>query len=647
MSREAPPDLSTGTGTGQPHDPAQGGPKPPEEPHSPMWLMLPLVALALPWVYRVVQLESVNQALRVRFERDILEPIWMASSVGAAIALVAFMQLRRRGRTIWVVMDLVAGSLPWVVSLAAQSVTGISSNGARYRAADNLIYGIPSPYSAVLQGAIMGEARGLGALMSASLWWAAACGMLVQSGRGPRAAEGMRGAGLVVVCLPAWALAYLFVGSGSQLAWVAALWLSACTAYIGLRSSSAQRPMAAAGMVLASMVAVALTTTATCEGLERSLVTMGQDRTATYTMLGALLDASWAAPFALLLAAALVAGWLFDRRGVASGVALAVACLGMTVLDRAGTQQAWERLVPEPWPPWDGVRVQPLPLQSERVVQERRRPPMTLILSAGALQSSEGQVLAPLSEREAVISVLASAEQAAWVAPDGTAIGERLAIAPAREDAYYPPPLCSGKVISLLIDRSVGMRDLRLFVEAAVRAEVSEIDLVGPAAPDAAELLRRASALAQDAGAAPAPGDPHARLDALLDTPLPPASGFPPADALRFDVRTATVRTPTRCNIALLGEDEGLVPNPSASPNDLGSPEDPESPEDPGDLGDFLEEPLGEQFNEMVEARAYLPPEPRALWLDPAADIVGVLLRSSAEADSQTQLIWVLDAPAP
>ena len=643
MSREAPPREAP---VDQLTLPA------PERPlHSAVWLALPLLGLALFVAYRLATGASLRELTRLDgYGRETLDSWRLTASGAAALMLMGFMAARRKGRELWVAADVVAGALPWVVALAAQSLVG------RRAEVDALsrggVWGGDALIERVVGTLVMHEVRGLGALVSGCLWGSAALAWLLPHFEKPR----WRGMGLAVVTLPLWGVAYGFPAEAGALPWLAAAFLSGVVALVGSQSSLAARQAGRSAVVLATLCVLALLTATQCATLPERAVTTREAYIVQHGTLLATLSAARLGAILALLPATLAARWI-TRRGDpapswAATVALVLAFVGMMTLDRVGSRVAQERLAPAPWPVWADVDVQPLPLAAG-VPATGDGPQPRFIVSAGALRDPGGVVLSPLDDVRAVARALSGSTTHAELTPDpwtmgagrrpprapepAAPVGERLAIV-ALDVAAEPLPVCRGARLSLLLDRSVTMADLRAVVSAALLAGVSELDLVGPLALSAAEKLRLADALRESGqeGALPLGGSDELRfVDATLALP---SLGVAALDALRYEVGATSVVTPSACwRAELLGEQEPDADEPVASPQADGP--------GPGELGG----PVGERLNEAPPESYDRPPAraPRALWLDPGRDVASFLLDTSSPDSRATIVMWALDPPAP
>lgn len=625
MSREAPPES-----------PPDVRVPPPEAHHAALWLALPLVALALPVAYRVVMEGDLEDALRVRFLSKNLELFWYAATLVSALVLVGFMAVRRRGRTVWPAMDVIVAVFPWVIALAAQSL----ASAERYRDYDRswdagvLPWGLVDPTEALVRALTMSEARGVGALVAAALCASAAVGMLLPNAGAPR----WRGAGLVIVTLPAWGVAYGFLSSGSVLPFIGAALLSGVVGFAGTQESPAARAAGRAAVLLAALAAIALNVAAACETIVASRPFETQDFFAAHARLYDTLRAARLSGIVMLVPALLARAWLthadLPRSSLGSRVLLAVALLGVVVLDEAGTRTALARIMPAAWPPWAHVEVTPLPLGEHAHFEERRSEPPRFILSAGELRDGSGRPVAPVSDAAALRAALASAPLVRWEAPSGAEQGERLAIMPAMDQAPTPAPLCPGRVVSVLLDRTASMADLRAFVAAAVVSGVVELDVAGPMAlwPQAKRALEQA---VRAAGLeASWPHGSHDELDYIRVAGALPATGFAPVDLQRQPLTAHTALLPSPCWLTQLA-------GPPAGPgSDAQSPLAPSTPEGTAELGERLNE-MPPDDARVIELRTV------GLWLDPALTAGDFLLAATMDTERDTRVIWTLEPPAP
>lgn len=626
MSREAPPDS--------PADPKVA---PPEEHHAILWLALPLIALGLPVAYRLALTGDLEDALRVRFVSNDLELFWYAACLVSAVALLGFMAARRRGRALWPAMDVIVGAFPWVVALAAQSLRGEPRYDA-YRSAgidEAFPWGLVDVTNVLVTGLTMSEARGVGALMSAALWASAAVGLLLPHAEAPR----WRGAGLVIVTLPAWAVACGFLSSGSVLPFLGAALLSGVVLFAGTQESPEARTSARASVLLASLVVIALDVSAVCETLvETRPFTVAQYFAVHGRLYDTLRAAQWGS-LVMLLPAMLAIGWLW-RRGdpptpLAGRVFLAVAVVGMPALDLAGTRLALARITPVEWPPWANLGVDALPLGEGANPTMRGRVPPRFILARGELRDDRGERVALLSDPAALRAALASASMARLGDPMGSERGERLAIVPqSYNDQAAVVSICPGRVVSLLLDRSLTMADLRTFVAAAVANEVVELDVVGPSVlgPDAALALQ--SAMRAAGAEATWPGGSEAERAHRRAAEALPATGFPPADLLRTPLDAHVALLPSPCWLAQLASAADLAPG-GLAPDGIAPSR-------------AIEDSLNEVLQEApMQMRRLEPAPPRALWLDPSRDVAAFLLDATASHSSADTVIWTLEPPAP
>ena len=644
MSREAPPreaplDIdSSADGLRN----GEGAPTPPKAPFSALWLGLPLLAWTVPFDYHMAAHGRVDINT---FGRGFMRSLWFGVSALSVLLLVSSMAARRKGRALWVAFDVMAGSLPWVVALAQQSIVSRQSAHPHWHDASRPLWGAESTLVHAFNALQMHEPRGLGALMSASLWAGAAVGWLLPTDN-PR----WRGATLLVVVLPVWGIAYSFSGDAGALPALGAGLLSVVLAITGTQTSVAARERGRAALVLATLALLALLVATVCD----AIVAMGMLERPGFlshhsTLLG-LLSAARLGAIVCLLPAALASRWLIQkgdaRPATAATVALLLAFVGVLGLDRVGTRMALERTTPEPSPPWAGADVHPLAVASGTDWQ-RSHAHQRFILSAGVLQDAQGQTVAPLSDPRR----LGDALQATFHARgprEGTSprdpleslgtersLGSRLAIvampaAPQRSD-------CPGPILTVLVDRSASMADLRAFVSAATTAGVSELDVAGPLALAVdekralAEVLRRAG---QDGAFPLGSTDELAYLDAMLALPR---LGVPALDALRLQAAASPVALPSACwRTTLLGEPDAAVPG-DTSPDGAR-----EQPQDPGEV------PPGEVVNEaMFDEAPVVRRPPVALWLDPARDVAAVLMESTTTRPGRESVIWLLDPPAP
>jgi hypothetical protein len=564
MSREAPPES-----------PPDVRVPPPDAHHAALWLALPLVGLALPVAYRVVMEGDLEDALQVNFVRNELEVFWYAATFVSALVLMGFMAARRRGRTVWPAMDVIVAVFPWVIALAAQSLVG----APRHRPWDNGVFpwGLVDPTNVLISGMAMAGDRGVGALVAAALCASAAVGLLLPHAEAPR----VRGAGLVIVTLPAWGVAYGFLSSGSVLPFIGAALLSGVVAFAGTQSSPAARSAGRAAVLLASLSAIALNVAAACETVVASRAFLAPDFFAAHARLYDTLRAAKLSSIVMLVPALLARAWLthadLPRPSLGSRLLLALALVGMVALDEAGTRMALARITPDPWPPWAHVEVTPLPLGEHARSAARRSEPPRFILVAGELRNGSGRRVARLSDAAALRAALASAPLVLWEAPVGAEQGERLAIMPAMDQAPTPAPLCPGRVVSVLLDRTVSMADLRTFVAAAVASGVVELDVAGPVvlSPEAKLALHQAVRAAGLEASSPLNSEDE--LDYTRVAGALPATGFAPLDMQRQPVAAHTALLPSPCWLTQLATQRG-----EAAP--------------PLDIGVFE---LGERLNEM------------------------------------------------
>lgn len=622
MSREAPPDS--------PPDPKVA---PTEEHHAILWMALPLVALGLPFAYRLAVSGSMSDALRINFVLNDLELAWFAASLTSALTLLGFMAARRRGRTVWPAMDVIVGAFPWVIALAAQSMRGGNNSVlARSMASyDVEPWGLVPSTEVLVTALTMCEERGIGALMTAALWASAAVSFFLPHADAPR----WRGASLVVVTLPAWGVAYGFGSSGSLLPFIGAAWLSGLVLFAGTQTSPAARSAGQTSVLLGALVVIALNVSAACEALVALPAFDAPSYFAVHARLYDTLRALKLSGFLLFLPAVLARVWLArsdDPPAESSGsrALLAVAVVSILVLDHAGTGLALSRVTPAEWPPWAGLDVEPMLLSDSASGASRRSATPRYILAAGELRNARGEQVARLSDAAAIQAELAQAPMARLDPRLGDEWGERLAIMPQLDQAPEPVPICHGRTLSVLLDRTLPMADLRAFVAAAVVSNVVELDVVGPAVftTDAKHALLEALRAAGQEGAWPTdPADERAYLQAARALP---ATGFAAADLSAQPATFHLALLPTPCWMTQLA---GAPPTAPASP--LGS--------QPGGAVQ-----AGEVLNEMpanyVEP---LPPgPPRALWLDPARDVQEFLLGATRERPNAA-VIWTLEAPAP
>lgn len=624
MSREAPPDS--------PADPKVA---PPEEHHAILWLALPLFALGLPVAYRLALTGDIEDALRVSFVSNDLELFWYAACLVSALALLGFMAARRRGRPLWPAMDVIVGGFPWVIALAAQSLRGEPRYDS-YRSAgidETFSWGLVDITDVLVTGLTMCEARGVGALMAAALWASAAVGLLLPHAETPR----WRGAGLVIVTLPAWGVAYGFLSSGSALPFIGAALLSAVVLFAGTQESPEARAAARASVLLASLAAIALNVSAACETLVETRPFTVAEYFAVHGRLYDTLRAARYGSIVMLLPALLAARWMW-RTGdpgtpLAGRLLLVMAVVGMPVLDAVGTHLALTRITPGEWPPWANVQVDPLPLGDGASSTMRRREPLRFILVEGELRDARGERLALLSDAAALRAALADAPMATLEDPTGIECGERLAIMPSYDQAAVIP-VCPGRVVSVLLDRSLRMADLRAFVAAAVANEVVELDVVGPSVlwPDAKLALQHALRAAGQEAAWPRGSNDE--RDYLRAAGSLPATGFGPADLQRAPLDAHVALLPSPCWLGQLGS--ATAPTPGELPPDGIAP----SPAVVDSLNEVLHEAA-------IQMRRLEPTPPRALWLDPSRDVAGFLLEATAPGSSGHTVIWTLEPPAP
>jgi hypothetical protein len=575
MSREAPPES-----------PPDVRVAPPEAHHAAVWLALPLVALALPVAYRLVVTGDLDDALRVRFVSREITRFWYAATFVSALVLTGFMAARRRGRTVWPAMDVMVAGFPWVIALAAQSLVAEPSQ-FYWEDGDNgvLPWGLIDVTHSLLLGMNMAEARGVGALVAAAFCASAAVGLLLPQAEAPR----LRGAGLVIVTLPAWGVTYGFLSSGSVLPFIGAALLSAVVAFAGTQSSPDARSAARAAVLLASLSAIALNVSAACETVVASRPFHAPDFFAAHARLYDTLRAAKLSGIVMLIPALLARAWLtpadLPRPSPGSRVLLALALVGMVALDEAGTRMALARITPDAWPPWAHVEVTPLPLGEDARSDVRRSEPPRYILAAGELRDASGQRVAQLSDAAALRAALASAPLAQREAPMGAELGERLAIMPVMDQAPTPAPLCPGRVVSVLLDRTVSMADLRAFVAAAVASGVVELDVVGPLvlSPAAKQALHQAVRAAGLEASWPLGSEDE--LDYTRVAGALPATGFAPLDLQRQPLTAHTALLPSPCWLTQL----------AGPPADSGS-EAPDQPT-PSTVPGTAE--LGERLNEM------------------------------------------------
>ena len=624
MSREAPPES-----------PPDVRVPPPEAHHAAVWLALPLVALALPVAYRLVVTGDLDDALRVRFVSRELTRFWYAATFVSALVLTGFMAARRRGRTVWPAMDVMVAVFPWVIALAAQSLVG-DPHQSYWEDGDNgvLPWGLIDVSHTLFLGMNMADARGVGALVAAALCASAAVGLLLPHAEAPR----LRGAGLVIVTLPAWGVAYGFLSSGSVLPFIGAALLSAVVAFAGTQSSPDARGAAGAAVLLASLSAIALNVAAACETVVASRAFLAPDFFAAHAGLYDTLRAAKLSGIVMLVPALLARAWLahpdLPRPSVGSRLLFALALGGMVALDEGGTHMALARITPDVWPPWAHVEVTPLPLGEDARSDLRWSEPPRYILAAGELRDASGQRVARLSDVAALRAALASAPLAQREAPMRAELGERLAIMPVMDQAPTPAPLCPGRVVSVLVDRTVSMADLRAFVAAGVASGVVELDVVGPLVllpADKQALLVAVRAAGLEASW------PHGSADELDYTRVAgalPATGFAPLDLQRQPLTAHTALLPSPCWLTQL----------AGPPADSGS-EAPDQPT-PSTVPGTAE--LGERFNEMpVESYRVIELRTVGLWLDPTLTVGDFLLAATTDTERDTRVIWTLEPPAP
>ncbi|MEZ4326934.1 MAG: hypothetical protein R3B40_17080 [Polyangiales bacterium] len=620
MSREAPPREAP--------VPTPDAPAPERTPHSVIWLMLPLLALGLPFAHRLATGTRVNRLFELGFRPRMLEDVWLASALVGALVLVGCMAARRRGRHVWAALDVVAGSLPWFVSLAAQSTS--SQARSPFHPTDLALWGEEDAVPALWQTFVMHEVRGLGALMSACLWAAAALGWLVSRVDRPRP----RGAALVVATLPVWGVVYGFPAEAGALPALAAAFLSSVVAFAGTQHSAPAREGARMAIVLATLTVLASWVTTVCHTLVGLQTVERAALIGHHALIFGTLSAARLGAVVALLPAALAMRWLLrpgdPRIPWPANLALIVAFVGVLGMDRVGTRLSLARGVPRPWPPWAEVEVTPLPVGDAWPNGERRF--ARFILDDEGVRDASGQLLARYSDSETLARVLTTAPLAWSTSPDGDGtmlpgevdLSERLAIVPV-SDVAQQQPLCPGRVVRVLVDRAMRMQDLRTFVRAATDAGVVELDVVGPRALDGAtkRALQQALEASGVDGAFPFGGDELSYIAAV--SALPP-TGVPALDVVRVE----------------LGGGTGLLPCPCWRAQVWGTDQATEAV--PAD--DRL---LGEQLNEAPPDERWraAPVAPTTLWLDPDRDVTSFVLEATTRHPRGRSVMWTLEPPAP
>ncbi|MCB9659746.1 MAG: hypothetical protein H6726_19010 [Sandaracinaceae bacterium] len=630
MSREAPPREAPA--------PALERPAPEREPHSAVWLMLPLVALCLPFAYRVATGTRVNRVFELGFRQRALGDVWLVCALVGALVLVGCMVARRRGHHVWAALDVVAGSLPWFVSLAAQSTSLRASPPFDDR--DVPLWGLGEPEEALVATYYMHEARAIGALTAACLWAAAATVWLAARADRPHA----RGAALGIVTLPVWGVVYGFPAEAGPMPALAAAFFTGLVAFAGTQRSPEAREGARTAIVLGTLTVLAVWVATACYTVVGVQTVFQAGLLTKHRVVFDTLSAARLGALVALVPAALGMRWLVRpgdaRVGGPANVALILAFVGVLGMDRVGTRLSLARATPDPWPPWASVDVTPVPV-GDAWIDRGRRAARFILTDAGVLDPS-GQLVARYADTEALSRALVSAPLAQQhdapevpgpvpntsPRPGEVELGERMAIValdvPAERRA-----LCPGRALRVLVDRSLEMADLRTFVQVATEAGVVELDVVGPRALDADTklTLQRALEASGLTGVLPLGGDELSYITALSALP---ATGVPAMDAVRLAVGGGTGLMPCACWRAQVWgtEDAEAVPT--------------EGQED--------DRALGEQLNEAPPEhdRWGLPPVPPApLWLDPDRDVTSFVLQATSHQRDNRAFMWTLDPPAP
>jgi hypothetical protein len=188
-------------------------------------------------------------------------------------------------------------------------------------------------------------------------------------------------------------------------------------------------------------------------------------------------------------------------------------------------------------------------------------------------------------------------------------------------------------VVSVLLDRTVSMADLRAFVAAAVVSGVVELDVVGPLVLSPADKQALHQAVRAAGLEASWPLGSEDELDYTRVAGALPATGFAPLDLQRQPLAAHTALLPSPCWLTQL----------AGPPADSGREAPTRPPQHPGG------HPRAGRAPERDAPRDYRVIELRTvgLWLDPTLTVGDFLLAATTDTERDTRVIWTLEPPAP